>query len=367
MRLYIHWPFCLRRCGYCDFHARVAGGGVMKSYASALRKELEIRAGTTVPTSGLRSVYLGGGTPSTMSGREVADLLKLTRRLFGWKKGAEVSVEVNPATWGAEDYREAGRAGVNRVSIGAQSMDDRCLRRLGRLHDSEEVRRAVDYARRAGIPSISLDLLYGLPVGWGSDLLRDLEKVLELAPHHLSIYALTLSPRSPLGRSVQRGEVFLPDEDATADEYLRGLELLWSAGYEQYEISNFCLPGHQCRHNLAYWRREDYLGAGSGAHSLWRGYRFHNRESVLSYLESLRRENLPVVGLHRLGEDEARRERIMLGLRTSRGVPENLLEREGKLREMEEYGLLRKHGGRVSLTPRGKLVSNPVIAALLPA
>ncbi|MDI6872940.1 radical SAM family heme chaperone HemW [Candidatus Solincola sp.] len=365
MRLYVHWPFCHRRCPYCDFVARTANRRLMREYAVALRKELEIRAGGIRRGAGLRSLYLGGGTPSTLSGGEVGELVSLVGRLFGFRRNAEISVEVNPATWGMEDFRRARLAGVNRVSIGAQSMEDGCLCRLGRLYDSEEVRRAVKNARRAGIPSVSLDLLYGLPLGWGGYLGKDLERALELSPHHLSLYALTLHPGTPLADAVLRGEVLLPDEDEVADEYLMAREILAEAGYLHYEISNFCLPGHECRHNMAYWRREEYLGVGAGAHSLWRGRRFRNRESVLGYLNDLRKGELPVAEEQNLEGKEIREERIMLGLRTSRGVPERLLGKTEKIAEMESLGLLRRTGRRVFLTPPGMLLSNAVIADLM--
>lgn len=365
MRLYIHWPFCLRRCAYCDFTARTAHPRLMRAYASALRKELEIRAGEPGRKGGLRSLYLGGGTPSTLSGREVGELVSLVGRLYGYRREAEISVEVNPATWREEDFREAFLAGVKRVSIGAQSFDDRCLRRLGRLHDSVEVRRAAREAHRAGIPSLSLDLLYGLPPGWGGDLRRDLERALELQPQHLSLYALTVYPGTPLGKAIGRGEVLPPDEDAAAEEYLEAVEFLEGQGYLHYEISNFCLPGHECQHNLAYWRREEYLGVGAAAHSLWRGRRLRNRESVLGYIRDLVKGRLPVVEERRLEGAEVREERVMLGLRTSRGVPHRLLGACPKTEEMECLGLLRRERGRVALTARGMLLSNAVIVELL--
>ncbi len=365
MRLYVHWPFCLRRCVYCDFTARTADRRRMRSYASALRKELEIRAALTRGRGGLRSLYLGGGTPSTLSGSEVGGLVALIGKLFGFRPGAEISVEVNPATWDAVDFREARLAGVNRVSIGAQCMDDGCLRRLGRLHGAGEVRRAVWLARRAGIPSVSLDLLYGMPLGWCEGLRKDLEKALELSPQHLSLYELTVHPGTPLWVSVARSEAVLPREEDTAEEYLEAVEMLEEAGFRHYEISNFSLPGHQCRHNLAYWRREEYLGAGAGAHSLWKGCRFRNRESVLGYIRDLREERLPVVEEVRVEGEEIREERVMLGLRTSRGVPERILNGPECVERLESLGLLRRVRGRVVLTPDGMLLSNAVISELL--
>lgn len=368
MRLYIHWPFCIRRCHYCDFTARVADARMRRDYASALRRELEIWSEILPGDRQIRSVYIGGGTPSTMSGSEVAGLLRLTRRLFGWKPGAEISVEVNPASWGRSDYAEARSGGVNRVSIGAQAMEDRVLLLLGRPHDAHAVSLAVGHARGAGIPSVSLDLLYALPRGWGAGFLETLQKALDLKPHHVSLYALTLSENTKLGGMAASGCIDLPGEDEAADEYLWSREMLLSAGYQQYEISNFSLPGHECRHNLAYWRREEYLGVGAGAHSFLGGHRFRNTESVLEYCRSLRTGRLPVRDLTPVEANEARLERIMLGLRMKRGIPERLVSGVGEAVElMVSYGLMERGHRRVRLTESGMLLSNAVIASLLDA
>ncbi len=367
MRLYLHWPFCVRRCHYCDFTSRVAGVNTWRAYASALRKELEMWSGILPRNRELRSVYMGGGTPSTMSGSEVSGLLQLTRRLFGWKPEVEISVEVNPASWGRSDYADARRGGVNRVSIGAQAMDDRVLFLLGRAHDAHAVSRAVSYARSAGIPSVSLDLLYALPREWGAVFPETLQRALDLEPHHISLYALTLSRATRLGRMAENGLINLPGEDEVADEYLEAREMLLSAGYLQYEISNFSLPGHECRHNLAYWRREDYLGVGAGAHSFLMGHRFRNPDSVLEYCRTLHSGGLPLQDLTPIDAQEAHWERIMLGLRMSRGIPERLLAGEEALDLMVVHGLMERRSGRVRLTERGMLLSNAVLVSLLDA
>ncbi|MBC7248448.1 MAG: radical SAM family heme chaperone HemW [Actinobacteria bacterium] len=367
MRLYVHWPFCVSRCAYCDFNARTAGSRTVSAYAASLRRELTLWSAMLPRDGGLRSLYLGGGTPSTMRGDEVADLIAFCRRLFPLREGAEVTVEVNPATWKERDFAAALEGGVNRVSIGVQSLRDCILLLLGRAHDARDAAAAVRAAGRAGFRNISLDLMFGLPLECGHRLGRDLEAALRLRPQHVSLYALEVSARSRLGRAVMRGELHLPEDDRVADEYREGARTLKLAGYERYEISNFCLPGHECRHNLAYWRREAYLGAGAGAHSLLGGWRFHNLESVLSYNRSLREDRMPVAGGSRLTERDARSERIMLGLRTSRGVPAALLAGAKALSDLERYGLVRREGSRISLTERGMLLSNPVIAEVLPA
>jgi len=367
VRLYLHWPFCRSRCHYCDFVTRVAGAGVQRSYLRALLREMEMRACQS-SKRGLRSVYLGGGTPSTLSGEEVGELLRRACGLFGRVGEPEVSVEVNPGTWECRDFLLAGKAGVNRVSIGIQSMDDTCLRLLGRSHDAGRGERAVRDAVRAGIPSVSVDLLCGLPVEFGHRPRLDLERVLELEPHHVSIYTLTLSARNRMGRAVAAGELHLPDEDRVAECYLQLSEMLRVAGYQHYEISNFCKPGHACRHNQAYWRREEYLGLGAGAHSFLSGRRYRNTESLLIYRRRLEDGRWPAVEMEPVEGESEYFERVMLGMRTARGIPRRLLRgKEDRLRELQAHGLIADEGGRVRLTEPGMLLCNAVIVELLGA
>ena len=350
MRLYLHWPFCRSRCAYCDFNSRVARPEVMEDYRAALRSELHAWSVLLAGGRELLSLYIGGGTPSTLSGGGIAALVSEVADHFGLSVQAEITVEVNPATWTEGDFAAARAGGVNRFSIGVQSLDDETLRLLGRSHDSRAAGEAVRHALRSGARSVSVDLLYGLPDMDVDSLLRELEEVLDMRPHHLSLYPLTLAHDVPLARRARRGAVLLPAEDEVADEYLAACRRLEAAGYHHYEISNFCLPGHAGRHNLAYWRREEYLGVGAGAHSFMGGCRFGNETSVLAYIGKMGR-----------GE-------IMLGLRTSRGVSERMLDRHASLLpELEGSGLVARRGGRLMLTPRGMLVSNAVIAALLPA
>ncbi len=367
MRLYIHWPFCRSRCSYCDFNSRVATQSLMAAYGETLVKEMKTWASLIrLGGQGLRSIYIGGGTPSCMSGEEVAALIDAASLAFGLDADAEVTVEINPATWEAGDFRHAVSGGVNRLSIGVQSLDDGALRRLSRTHDALEARRAVASALTSGARTVNADLMYALPAGSEDAFLSGLEEMSGMGVHHLSVYALTLESGTPLQRLVEQGTVVLPREEEAARQYLSAVEMLESKGFEHYEISNFCKPGHCCRHNLAYWRREEYLGVGAGAHSLLGGVRFRNQRSVLLYLRLLKAGELPVCGAEAVAEEEAREEMIMLGMRTARGVPERTIggTRE-ELRDLENCGLLTISGGRVRLTARGMLVSNAVMADIL--
>lgn len=369
MRIYVHWPFCRSRCAYCDFNTRVAGEGRIKLYRRSLCEEIKAWS-SWLPEDERKaaSIYIGGGTPSMNGGRDLGALCREIARRFLLPDGAEITAEVNPATWSGRDFREASSMGINRFSIGVQSLDRDMLRLLGRPHGVEEAQRAVKYAQDAGDVVVSVDLLYALPGRSEAALLATLYRVLEMRPHHISLYALTLEESTPMARLHQEGKITLPDEDEAAAQYYEALSMLRDSGYLQYEVSNFSLPGYRCRHNLAYWRREEYLGMGAGAHSFIGGCRFHNVKSVLDYTARIQRGVSPVDTWYNLDARDELIEEIMLGLRTSDGVGESLLRKDKDcLTALEETGLLRKEKGRVFLTPRGMLLSNGVLAELIPA
>ena len=369
MRIYIHWPFCRSRCAYCDFVTRVAGEDKMRRYRTSLIREMRAwPAWLPREDREVSSLYIGGGTPSTISGEEVGALFMEAARRYQIMPEAEITVEVNPATWSSQDFMAAASSGINRFSIGVQSLDRYQLRLLGRIHSVEEALNSIRYAKEAGDVVISADLLYALPGDSGGALMTTLDRLLELRPHHLSLYALTLDRKTPLARMREEGAITLPDEDEAAEQYLHALDKLESWGYQQYEISNFCLPGYRCQHNLGYWRREQYLGLGAGAHSFLGGCRFYNVGPVLGYAKRVMRGVSPIEGWENLDAQDGLFEEIMLGLRVCDGVPESLLRKRRKnLYELEKRGLLRRSGDRVLLTSRGMLLSNLVLMELLPA
>jgi oxygen-independent coproporphyrinogen-3 oxidase len=368
VRIYMHWPFCRSRCAYCDFNTRVAGEESMKRYHSSLTEEMRAWS-SWLPQEDMKvaSLYIGGGTPSLISGEGLGALYREAARRFHMMPGAEITVEVNPATWSRKDFREAAWSGINRFSIGVQSLDHDLLRLLGRPHNAEEALRSVQYAQDAGEVVISVDLLYALPGESKGALLTTLDRLLELRPHHISIYALTVEEKTPLALMHDRGVINLPDEDNASDQYFNALEKLESGGYLQYEISNFSLPGYRCQHNLAYWRREQYLGLGAGAHSFLGDCRFYNVRSVLDYTKRIQQGLSPIEEWENLKAEDGLFEEIMLGLRVCDGVPESLLRKRGdSLDELEKRGLLRRTEDRVLLTSRGMLLSNLVLMELLP-
>jgi oxygen-independent coproporphyrinogen-3 oxidase len=367
MRLYIHWPFCVSRCSYCDFNSRVAGSSVIQVYRRALLEEIGIWSMITSKEGRhLESIYLGGGTPSTMSGDEASDLLRKVSCYFNLRPGAEVTIEVNPASWTYDDFASARDGGFNRFSIGVQSLEDDMLRFLERAHDSNDAREAMRSVLSLGDAAISVDILFALPLFGSVSFTETLDEVLEWQPHHISAYALTGENNVRLPALLSAAGLSLPEEDEAADQYLEVYERLKAGGYEQYEISNFCLPGYHSRHNLAYWRREEYLGMGAGAHSFFNRYRFSNQRSVLCYMKSIKSGHLAVERCDYVNPAEELEEKVMLGLRTSHGIPEELLEGCHEIiGNMEGLDLLGRVRGRVRLTPRGMFVSNAVISELL--
>jgi oxygen-independent coproporphyrinogen-3 oxidase len=316
----------------------------------------------------LLSVYMGGGTPSLLGGREAALLLRDVTRRFSLDSGAEVTIEVNPATWEEEDFQAARDGGFNRFSLGVQCLDDRMLSFLGRRHTGRDALRALEAAMAQPGASVSVDLLLGLPGDDGDVFISSLRGILDVRPHHVSVYCLTLRPDSPLRAAALEEGWNMPGEREVSRLYLEAAAMLEEEGYLHYEISNFCIEGFYCRHNLGYWTGDEYLGLGAGAHSYLWGWRFRHTTSVLLYLreaaEGVFRWEEPVM----ISEEERKREKIILGLRTSLGVEEELLHgREDLLSRLEEEKLAVREKGRVRLTNRGMLVSNAVIAALLPA
>lgn len=367
MRLYLHWPFCLSRCLYCDFNSRLAKKSLMSSYGLALVGE-SLAWSRLLEKDGkdVLSLYVGGGTPTTLDAAELVALMNRVTEGFHLRGDAEVTVEVNPATWGVQDLKKAREGGINRFSIGVQSLRDEMLSLLGRPHGADEAMETVRAALSLRDASVSVDLLYALPGVDAGGLWETLERVAGLRPHHISLYALTISDRSRMHRVLRERSMRLPDDDDAADQYLRAVSMLNEAGYLRYEISNFCLPGSACLHNLAYWNREDYLGLGAGAHSLMGRTRFWNHRSVLAYIKDVRGGRPAIAGREELSDEGILEEEIILGLRTSSGIPEPLIAgRESVLERMEERGLVERSRGRIRLTSEGMLLSNPLMVELL--
>lgn len=382
--LYIHIPFCRHRCAYCDFNTYAGLEGQIPAYLQALCDEigrLGAAGGGHLP---VHTIFFGGGTPSLLAPRQIAQILAACRQAFAVDAQAEISMEANPGTVSLVSLRGLRAAGVNRLSYGMQSAHPDDLRLLQRQHDTYDVIQAVQWARQAGFDSLSLDLIFGLPFQSLERWRATLELAINLNPEHLSLYALTVESGTPFHRWARRGLIPLPDDDLAADMYEYAGERLARAGFQQYEISNWARVKNDellaCRHNLQYWRNRPYLGFGAGAHGYHSGYRLVNAATVPDYIERCRTEpakafplgpaTVQATPIDRWAEVQ---ETMMVGLRLTReGVPAaGFLERFGVRLEdlfgkdidrLVRQGLLEWGGERetLRLSARGRLLGNAV-------
>ena len=351
--LYIHIPFCAKKCRYCDFYSACISERVYKEYTDALLREIGKWGGEiNRPVS---SVYIGGGTPSLL-GADILPLMRAVNESFCVLPGAEITAECNP---NAEEsfFEFARRAGINRLSIGVQTSDDGRLKALGRSHTAADAARAVKAARAAGFENLSLDMMIGLPESDCQTVVEDADFMLSLHPEHISAYILKIEPNTVFAR--YKDKLNLPDEDGVAEQYLTLCNRLEAAGYGHYEISNFALSGKESRHNLKYWRCEEYLGIGPSAHSFISGRRFYFPRDIKAFIAG----NTPVDD----GAGGGREEKIMLSLRTSDGAALSELSNtaQNRAKELEKSGLAVLKDGRIILTDKGMLVSNGIITELL--
>ena len=394
--LYVHVPFCVSLCPYCDFvvYAGAAARGPrnrVSAFLAALETELELRSAAVPGVPGaqpLETVYFGGGTPSLLPPDAIAWLLERIRARFGLTAGAEVTLEANPGPDERGDARAWRDAGITRISFGAQSMDPGELRRLGRRHGPEDVAGAVEAARAAGIASVSLDLLYDVPDSTEERWAATLEAALALGPDHLSLYALTLDDPDAEGLTGAAGD-HLPttagarqwrdrarpaqDDDRAAAEYRHAVKRLAADGWRGYEISNWARPGHESRHNLVYWERRPYEAIGPGAHAFDGATRRWNAARLDGYIAALTPNDgsaprLPPGGAERLDPATATAEALILGLRTDRGIAREAAARPpfGDVATWAaDAGLLQERGNRLVLTTEGRLLSNELFSRLV--
>ena len=317
LALYIHVPFCVRRCHYCDFAVTRSTEPPVSEWLNCLAQDLaewseELDAGGPLR---LDTIFVGGGTPSLLGGAGMESLAELLTGHFEWDPDRlEWTAEANPGSLTPETARRWRELGVNRLSIGVQSFDDRALTWLGRLHDSSEANRAVERAHRAGFENVSVDLIFGLPGDVTRNWKQDLERATSLGVTHVSAYGLTAEPRTPLGRLVTNGRVEMPSEDRYADEYATTVKVLNEHNLKQYEVSNFALDGYECRHNWHYWIGSEYLGLGPSAHGYVGGTRVWNVFRWEAYRRSLAGGESPIEGHETLGAGESRLERLWLCL-----------------------------------------------------
>jgi oxygen-independent coproporphyrinogen-3 oxidase len=365
--IYLHIPFCRSRCTYCDFNTYVGMESLYAPYARAL--EREIRASQPIRGITPSTIFFGGGTPSLLQPTEIGALIHACREVFHMLSTGEVTAECNPGTVTLEYLAALRENGVNRLSFGAQSADPGELQLLGREHAFDDVARAVADARTAGFADVNFDLIFGLPRQPLDSWRRTVDAALALAPDHISLYALTIEAGTPMYDWTRRGEVPFPDPDAAADMYDYARDALRAAGYVHYEISNWCKPGHECAHNLIYWRNEPYHGLGAGAHGSTLDQRIWKVKRPAEYIARIERGESVEHGRETIEPRTARGETMMLGLRLlQEGVDRTrFAERHGapieqffadELARGQEMGLLDVDAARVRLTEKGTFVSN---------
>ena len=353
----MHIPFCEKRCAYCDFYSAFVSEEMLDKYLVALKREI-IKWGGSVDRP-IDTIYIGGGTPSVL-GERIKPLIECVRDNFSVLENSEITVEANPDTATDEFLLAAKEAGVNRISIGAQSGSDEMLKFLGRSHSCNDTVKAVERARRAGFSNISLDLMIGVPDSNLGTLERDIDFILSLSPSHISAYILKVEPDTAFGKSA--GALGLPDDDAIAEQYLYMCDKLRTQGFSHYEISNFARTGLEGRHNMKYWLDMEYIGIGPAAHSFFGDRRFYYPRDLHKFIKE------SDVVCDGTGGDNA--ERLMLGLRLEKGIdltdiygqiPNEIIVRA---RQLEKAGLINYSDGHISLTDKGMLLSNSVILEL---
>ena len=381
--IYIHIPFCRTRCSYCDFATGAYEHALAETYVSALIREIAAWPEMKVPAA-VDTIYLGGGTPSLLTPDQVERILKAVYAQFHVLDGAEITLEINPASvTGAqvdaelshEKLRRLRTVGINRASFGAQTFDDRELKLLGRTHDSGQIGETFRALRDAGFDNINFDLIAGLPGQSLSGWKRNVAAALQLRPEHLSLYLLDVHEGTPLADQISRGMRPRPDDDLAAEMYSHMIEAVCAAGYEHYEISNFCRPGFNSKHNTKYWAGAPYYGFGNSAHSFdGVSRRWANERDATNYIDLIERNQPSITERTDLSEEDLRSERIFLGLRLMNGISltdyqkrfgRNLsAEHNGELDRLKEAGLIEMDGDVLKLTTRGAVLSNEVFAAL---
>ncbi|SFI62147.1 oxygen-independent coproporphyrinogen-3 oxidase [Paenibacillus sp. UNC496MF] len=319
--LYIHIPFCTNKCHYCDFTSYVLKGQPVDAYLDALEQEM-VRTAEALPPEEIRTVFVGGGTPTVLTPPQMERFLASVKRHFPIRPDAEFTMEANPGTTDLEKLQAMREGGVNRISFGVQSFDNGLLERIGRIHNVDDVYRSIENARTAGVDNLSIDLMFGLP-GQTVELLSDsVSKALALGLPHYSLYGLKVEENTLFHALYERNELPLPPEEDELAMYMLLIERLTGAGYGHYEISNFAKPGFESRHNITYWRNEPYYGLGAGAHGYARGERHVNIKGIQPYLDAAA-ARLPRLETNGVSEDEAMEDFMMVGLRMLKGVREN--------------------------------------------
>lgn len=364
--LYIHIPFCIKKCIYCDFLSVTYDESYAKEYVDALCRELVLKKDSA---KALKTIYIGGGTPSVLPEESFKQLFRSIRNNFEFSSGIEITVEANPGTLDESKINTFLSVGINRMSIGVQSFNDYELKTLGRIHSSTDAVKAIEMIKKAGLKNFSIDLMYGIP-GQAMDSWKDtLSKAVGFSPKHISSYELTPEKETPLYGMIDSKKIKMPDEELVLDMYNFAIDYLASRGCEHYEISNFALRGFRCIHNMNYWDRGEYIGAGAGAHSFINGVRSKNTGDVKKYIETANNEIIPETESIRLARTDDIKEFIFLGLRKTEGINITKAKELGmdipdSCKGLIDEGYLEISGDYLRLTRKGIVISNTVIVKI---
>jgi len=378
--LYLHIPFCHTRCHYCDFNTYAGILPLREPYVRALITEVGLAGQLAQLANGTprrsRTIFFGGGTPSLLTVAQIKRLLSACREAFVIDEQAEITLEANPGTLSTEQLTGLRAAGINRLSLGSQSFDAELLHTLGRIHTAEEIVQALSNARAAGFRSINLDFMFGLPGQTMQHWKTTLDRALALHPEHFSLYSLIIEEGTPFYTWTNEGRIIPGDEDLCADMYEYADERLQAEGYENYEISNWALQGHQSRHNLTYWQNLPYIGMGAGAHSFFGGRRFSNILDPQEYIQLLKKQQRPEAEGEIIDRIQEMSETAFLAFRTAQGLHLPTFEERfaepftqflgTRLHTVEEAGLIEQEQEWIRLSKRGRLLGNEVFLRLLP-
>lgn len=374
--VYVHVPFCIKKCNYCDFVSFPVGkySSMAREYSRYLDKETDLWV-KQEDLSQVETVYFGGGTPTVLA---LSDLMHMISKLLKHcrlSQNNEVTLECNPGTVDGRDLVLLRQVGVNRLSIGAESFNDDSLNAMGRLYSAADCIKTIKEARKAGFANIGIDLIYGLPGQTMEQWLEELKYALDQDVDHISIYGLTLSDQTPWGKAASQGHLIVPDEDLVADMLEKNIKMLTSHGFLHYEISNFAKPGHECRHNLSYWQRKNYLGLGVAAASAVGNHRFSNCRTLEEYTSLLDNDSFPRGEEEILSRDQVLGEAMFLGLRILEGINMNEFSKRYLIRpddyfgkQIEENvakGLLEIEGDSLKLTYKGLFLANEVFMSFV--
>ena len=368
--LYLHFPFCISKCPYCDFNSyQLKEDNQISSYISALYKEITAYS-QKLNKSNIKTIYLGGGTPTILSGVQIYNILEFCKDKFTIDKKAEITIEANPGTLDGEKLKLLIEAGINRLSLGAQSFNNIFLKKLGRIHNTQDIIDSYNLAREIGFSNINIDIMFALPDQTTEDLQDTLNKAVSLKPDHLSLYNLTIKPGTEYYENYKRNTLKLPSEDEEFDMYNWAINFLKENNFEHYEIANFARPHKRSLHNLIYWQNQPYLGVGAGAYSFIRGYRYMNFKDPAKYIKEVMNDKLPIDHGEKLSLRNRMIETIILGLRTKDGVSYkkyktrfgiNLNDIFSKqIDKLVNLGLLKKVDCKIKLTKRGIFLANTV-------